>query len=227
MKIQKQQALATVLDIQIEQIVSWQTKKLENHYVRTTDPLRLSLGRVDETKLSSAIWRAIELTNLEEDSNYAIFPIHSNREDYYMSMERELLRQEASPEFQGKKMWELMGADPREVVTVIMEQFRNVAKNVVAPEHYKLEMFRTACLLVASLQWVDDWMVRLQLRNAALKASVPKPPAPVPYPEPHTTGVAGETPNLFNDPHVVKSVTEEALDREARMNEADRNETPL
>lgn len=227
MKLQLQQALATVLNIQIAQFPNPFTKEMENHFIRSNDPLKRSLGEVGKKTLGDAIYVAMLDSNMEDDSNYAIFPIHSNREDYYMSMERELLRQEASPEFQGKKMWELMGVDPREVVTVIMEQFRNVAKNVVAPEHYKLEMFRTACLLVASLQWVDDWMVRLAIRNAALKASVPKSPEPVPDPDGSGRVSAQEAANLFNDPHVVKSASEEALDREARMNEADRNETPL
>lgn len=182
MKLQVQQALATVLNIQVIEYKNPYNDALEQHFVRSDDITQTSLGIVGQKNLAQAVWKAMELSNMEADCHYAIFPLGSGREDYYMAIERELLRQEATPDFGGKKMWELMGGDPRELITAIMAQLRECATNVVHPMMFQSALLRVGCLVIASLQWTSDWIARLKVREAVLRAGQPKPPEAIPFP---------------------------------------------
>lgn len=182
MKLQLQQALATVLNIQIQSLPDLgsedggiTTPKYADHFICLDHPL-VSLGKVANTHLGDAVLRAIALCKMEDDSNFAVFPISSNREDYYMAIEREMLRQEQSLEFDGKKMWELMGNDPRELITAIMAQMRECATTLTHPVIFQTALLRAGCLVVASLQWTSDWITRCKVRNAALQIKVPPKP---------------------------------------------------
>lgn len=183
MKLQVQQALATVLNIQLGPPEEGPEGAVQ-HFIRSDDPAQISLGVMGKTTLAQAVWKAMELANMEADCYYAIFPLGSNREDYYMSIEREMLRQEATEEFGGKKMWELLGTDPRELITTIMEQLRECATNVVNPYLFQTALLRTGCLVTASLQWTSDWIARLKMREAVLKGGQPKKPESLPDPLP-------------------------------------------
>lgn len=170
MKLQLQQALATVLNIQVAQIPNHHNDTTSDHFVSLDHPL-VSLGEVSKTTLAQAVCKAVNLFNLEKECSYAIFPIGSNREDYYMAIERELLRQEATDEFKGKKMWEQFSVnDPREIITLIMSQMRECATAITHPTSFQLALLRTGCLVIAALQWTSNWITRLRMRDAALKA---------------------------------------------------------
>lgn len=195
MKLQIQQALATVLNIQVAQLYNPETKEFESHFVRSNDVLQTSLGNIKNSTLAYAVCAAMDLTNLESDCHYAIFPLGSNREDYYMAIEREMLRQEATQEFQGKKMWELMGADPRELITAIMTQIRECATTLVAPQMFQTALLRTGCLVIASLQWTSDWIARLRIREAHLKSGQSPAPEPIPFPSEPPPLEIKETPD--------------------------------
>lgn len=197
MKLQTIQALATVLNIQV---VQGEPGKAP-FFACSDHPEFPYLGVVGKDTLTQAVWRAMELRNLEADSNFAVFPMDSNRENFYMAIERELLRQEAHPDLGGKKMWELMSnnGDPREIVTTVMGQFRECAMHVVSPEMFRIALIRTGCLLIASLQWADDWIGRLKLRNAALKSATPPPPEAIPFPSEPNTAEPAPVSTVFGD----------------------------
>lgn len=173
------------------------------------DGIETQVGVIGETTLEQAVWKAMELQNLKMPSNFAIFPVKSGREEYYMAVERELLRQEASPEFNGKLMWQMMSAgDPRELVEMIMLQIRECAQSIVHPVSFQEALLRTACLIVSSMQWVSDWIGRLRVRQSVMETQTPMAPKVVdftPTPEVHPSapvpplfGIAGlqavETP---------------------------------
>lgn len=92
------------------------------------------------------------------------------REDIYKAIEDELVRQEAAEESHGKKMWEMLGNDPRELITIIMSQLRDCATSLTNPIAFQTALLRAGCLIVASLQWTSAWITRLKMRDAALHA---------------------------------------------------------
>lgn len=164
MKLTIAQALATVLNIQQDG---------SKQYFRMREGIVQPLGK----DLFVALEKTVEQADKDEQCHFAIFPIGSNREDYYMAIERELLRQEANPDFEGKKMWELLDEDPRQIMLTIMGQMRECAVSVVSPQMLQLNMLRVGCLVVATLQWISDWISRIRIREATLKAQA-TPPEP-------------------------------------------------
>lgn len=211
MKLQLQQALATVLNIQVMPLpdlgndADHMLPKYEDHFVSLDHPL-ISLGKVKNTTLHDAVWKAMQSFDMQADCHYAVFPIGSNREDYYMAIERELLRQEATEEFQSKKMWELLGSDPRELITCIMDQMRNCVTSLTDPVAFQTALLRAGCLIIASLQWTSDWIARCKIRNAALVRNMMPPPTPVILKgkdevPPHND-IDSETKDSFHNPNL-------------------------
>lgn len=178
MKLSIAQALGTVLNIQIEVIQeeSWYVIKNPGGFAATC------LGKINEITMDQAIWKAVEVTSFKDECHFAIFPMGSNREDFYMAIERELLRQEASQEFQGQQMWERMGPDPRELITYIMGQLRECATSLTHPTVFQTNMLRVAVLVVASLQWASNWITQIKVREATLRVKTPEPPKVIPLP---------------------------------------------
>lgn len=186
MQIQLIQALATVLGINVVPVPlhgsDGKPVGFEHHFM-SSGAVGLDLGVVGKDTLTQAVWRAMEHVDLGQPSNFAVFPITSHREDFYMAIEREMLTQEASDEFAGKQMWELLGEDPRQLVMQIMEQLRECAATVITPQAYQVAMLRTAVLTIASMQWTNNWIGRLRLRQAAMsQREEPAPPEPIPFP---------------------------------------------
>lgn len=200
MKLTIAQALGTVLNIQIAPVENHVYKTSEDWFI-IKDPTGETLhdkilGKVNEMTLDQAVWKAVEMANFKDECHFAIFPMGSGREDYYMAIEREMLRQEASPEFQGKKMWELLGNDPRELVTAIMEQMRDCAQALISPTHFQGAMIRTGVLVIASLQWISDWIGRLRVRHAHLASTQQEPPKVIEMPKVNPSS-SEPTPALF------------------------------
>lgn len=190
MKLTIAQALGTVLNIQ--EVPGNGISGPTTFYVYRD----MTLGDTKEMTLDQVVWKAIEIANFKDECHFAIFPIGSGREDYYMTIEREMLRQEASVEFNGKKMWEMFGQDPRELVTAIMEQMRECAQTVVSPVHFQVAMIRVGVLVIASLQWISDWIGRLKVRHAHLTSTQQEPPKVIEMPK--TDPLPSEpTPALF------------------------------
>jgi len=190
MKLTIAQALGTVLDIQINVV------NREGHFV-IRGQIDQVLGRVGVMTLDQAVWKAIELTAFDKECNFAIFPIGSNREDIYMAIEREMLRQEAAADFKGKKMWELLGGDVRDVVNNLMTQLRDCAVSLVNPAEFQMAMLRVCVLGIASMQWISDWFSRLRIRQAIITSMAPAELKTIPLsqldrePMPPLFGVAG------------------------------------
>lgn len=190
MKLTIAQALGTVLNIQ--EVPGEGISGPTTFYVYRG----VTLGDTKEMTLDQVLWKAIQLADFKDECHFAIFPMGSGREDYYMAIEREMLRQEASEEFKGKKMWELLGNDPRELVTAVMEQLRDCAQAVVSPAHFQGAMIRTGVLVIASLQWISDWISRLKIRHAHLASTQQEPPKVIEMPK--TDPLPSEpTPALF------------------------------
>jgi len=195
-KLQLSQALATVLDIQ----VAGDKDTQPTFVVRKPSGIDIPLGPIATMTLEQAIWKALELANLSEASNFAVFPLSSGREDYYMAIERELLRQEASPEFEGKLMWEMMGAgDPRELIEQVMLQIRECAQAILHPVSFQESLLRVACLVISCMQWTSNWIGELRVRQATLAAKRGEPEEPkvmefTPPPEEHPSA---PVPPLF------------------------------
>ena len=189
MKLQLSQALATVLNIQIDEVNG------RKAYVMGL----VDLGYVGEVTLDQAIWKALENANLSSPSSFAVFPISSNREDYYMSIERELLRREQTPEFGGKSMWQMMSAgDPREIIDMIMLQIRECAQSIMNPVVFQQALLRTGCMIIASMQWTSDWIGRLKVRNATINKEAPETPKVVEFvPKTEPIEVSEPVPPLF------------------------------
>lgn len=196
MKLSVGQALGTVLNIQVAEIRNPRTDSIESWFV-IRDPsgdtvLDTGLGLVEgegSITLDQAVWKAVEITSFSQQCHYAIFPIGSDREDIYMAIERELLRQEQTPEFEGKKMWEMLPqGDPRPLVEHIMLQLRECAVNVVHPVLFQTALLRVCCLGVSCMQWVSDWIGRLNVKAATLRAHTPEPPKVVEFTPPPDQG---------------------------------------
>lgn len=157
MKLTLAQALATVLNIHL---VPPTIVGASNEYV-----IRDHSGNGEDiplgTNLRTAIIRAIETYPLDEEIAFAIFPIGSEREGFYMEIERELLRQEAMPDLEGHKAWETFGTDPRKAIEMMMETARLAACNLTVPPVYRQQLLRFACVAVAALQWCDKWIEKL------------------------------------------------------------------
>lgn len=169
MKLTLVQALATVLNIQEEKSVI--IGRSNSYVIRgfRSDGTDWILGSKDTYTLEQAVQEAMNGMNGEDMSkecHFAIFPIESNRGMFYMQMERELLRQDVEIVNQrGKKLWELYGDDPRNVVNGIMGQLRACAQTLTIPQKFREALLGVGCLVVASLQWIDDWMTRLAVRR--------------------------------------------------------------
>ncbi len=183
MKLSIAQALGTVLNIQIALIRSLDKTKTEDWFVIQDirdQGFSRPIGKVKDMTLDQAVWKAAEMTDFKDECSFAIFPIQSGREDFYMAIEREMLRQEASEEFGGKKMWEFLGNDPRELITAIMTQLRDCAVSIITPPQFQINMLRVCVLCIASMQWISDWLTKLRLRQAALTTERSDTPKVVP-----------------------------------------------
>lgn len=213
MKLSIAQALGTVLNIQIDSIPNKETGGVDDWYMLRrhatvdSEEFDLGIGKVSEMTLDQAVWKAAEMTSFSSECHFAIFPMGSGREDYYMAVEREMLRQEADPSFEGKKMWQLLGNDPRDLVTATMEQLRECAVSLIQPHQFQSSLLRVAVLLIACLQWTNDWLGRLRVRNAHLHAQIhseiPKVVPGLAKPDPTVRGPAaepGSIPPLFGNP---------------------------
>lgn len=165
MKLSISQALATVLNIQVVPFENPDTLKVEGHFICGSQ-VQISLGRVNSTTLEQAVCKAVIECDLKAPSGFAIFPIGSDRENIYMAIERELLRQEQAL---GQQMWNQLGNDPRELVTLIMEQLRECASSVVNPPLFQIALLRVCCLCIACMTWVSDWLTRLKIRASVLQ----------------------------------------------------------
>lgn len=192
MKISIAQALATVLNIQVV------PRKLgggivENVYVRRADTLEMFIGPTNLVTLEQAVWKAMEISDLKLDCSVAIFPISSNREEIYMSIERELLRQEAVLEC---PMHEKFQADPRDLITLVMEQLRQCATSLISPQMFYTALLRTGCVLIAGLQWTNNWLAHLTRKAEALRADHPEPIKMVEMPPPEPAPIE-PVPPLF------------------------------
>lgn len=199
MKLSIAQALATILNIQTEDIAATPDAHAHQIFTGTFNGIAVKLGQVGVHTLEQAIWKAMEVARLQDESSFAIFPIGSHRENIYMAIERELLRQEQALE---GPMWKQLGDDPRQLVTIIMEQLRDCATGVVNPSSFQIALLRVCCICIASMQWVSDWLATLKVRAATLvkqrEEKEVKPPAPLDPPEPPVQPVAGEPPvSLF------------------------------
>lgn len=170
MKLTLDQALATVLNMKL---VNSPVQGAPQMYAMVHNGEEVIIANCANMTFTEAVRKACSIANLDTDSNFAIFPMGSNREDYYMSIEREMLRQEAHA---NHKMWEQMGSDPREIITLVMSQFRDCAVALTAPQNFQLALIRTGCLLIAALQWTNDWIGKLRLRDAALRVKAAEAP---------------------------------------------------
>lgn len=161
MKLSISQALATVLNIQVVRV-----PLNDREAFAVSNAIGIHLGYCDEMTLEQAVCKAVIECDLKAPSGFAIFPIGSNRENIYMAIERELLRQEQAL---GTKMWEQLPADPRELVMLIMEQLRECAVSVVNPTLFQISLLRVCCLCIACMTWISDWISRLKVRDAILQ----------------------------------------------------------
>lgn len=174
------QALATVLNIQVTAIpepLQPEDRPRRQAFVLGSQLVGQHLGYCDSITLDQAVCRAVIEMDLKRPSSFAIFPIGSGRENIYMAIERELLRQEQAL---GGRMWEKLGNDPRELVTLIMEQLREAAVAVINPTTFQIAILRTCCLLIACMTWISDWIARLKMKAATMQqqrqqGSVPPP----------------------------------------------------
>lgn len=193
MKTNIQRALATVLNIQVVQTQRADaTAQIEvEAYVMRRHGVELLLGYCDAVTLPQAIWKALENADLQGDCDYALFPITSGRAEFYMVIEGEMLRQEDALR---QPMFELMGDDPRTMIMQIMELLRECSKSLVAPQLLQVGMLRVACVVLASLQWLDRWITSIRLEQAAKKvvSFQPKPQKAAPPPLFGAEGVQGK-----------------------------------
>lgn len=196
MKLSIAQALGTILNIQIAPIQSNDTLIITPWFVihnpEGEQVYDIPLGPAEgegAITLDQAVWKAVEHTKFSDVASFAIFPIKSNREDYYMAIERELLRQESSEEFGGKLMWQLLPAgDPRQLIEAIMLQIRECAQAIMHPVTFQQSMLRVACLVISCMQWTSDWLGRLRVQQAAVAANKPEPPKVVEFTPPPDQG---------------------------------------
>lgn len=161
MKLTLAQALATVLKIQL---IPSTIVGAPSIYVIFGEPTEepLELGNDKQMDIEGAVRTALEhIGSMSGESAFAIFPIDSEREGFYMEIERELLRQEAMPHMDGHKAWESFGTDPRNAVTAMMDTAREAAINLTVPPVYRKVLLRFACVAVAALQWCDKWIEKL------------------------------------------------------------------
>lgn len=183
MKLTLVQALATVLNIQEEQsaIVGG-----SNSYVirgARHDGTDWVLGSKDTYTLEQAVREACEglhVDDMKKECNFAIFPMDSDRGMLYMQMERKLLIEEAQIKapHEGMKMWQLFPPnDPRGFLEAFMTQLGAAAKFITAPQKLRETVLSLGCLVVASLQWLDDWMLRLAVRRVIPQTGHTLPPA--------------------------------------------------
>lgn len=196
MKLTIAQALGTVLNIQIAPTQNHQLATIEQWFV-IRDPsgdkkLDVGLGLAEgegAITLDQAVWKAAQLTSFSNEAKFAIFPISSNREDYYMAIERELLRQESTEEFAGRFMWQMLPAgDPRQLIEAIMLQIRECAVAITHPITFQQAMLRVACLVISCMQWTSDWLGRLRMQQAIVSANRPEPPKVVDFVPPADQG---------------------------------------
>lgn len=155
MKLTMTQALATVLQIK--------TDDEGKTYFRSHNGIDIALG----SNLHNALVQAVDLCADTSECNYAIFPIGSDRGDLYMAIEREVLRQESA---NNAPLYESIGTDPRQLITFLMETLRDCALNVVSPVLFQSHLLRVGCVLIAGLQWAQNWIQHLRMRNAATAA---------------------------------------------------------
>lgn len=194
MKLTIAQALGTILNIQVAPVHNHQLNTTEQWFV-IRDPsgdqsMDVGLGRIDgptPISLDHAVWKAAQMTSFSDEAKFVIFPINSNREDYYMAIERELLRQEATPEFSGRLMWQMLPpGDPRQLIEALMLQIRECAQAIMHPVTFQQSMLRVACLVISIMQWTSDWLGRLKVQQAAVAARTPAPPKVVEFTSPPT-----------------------------------------
>lgn len=162
MQLSIAQGLATILNIQII------TNPLEGEpqiFAVVRNGIELPLGLVTEMSLDQAVTKAVSETDLMSKSEFAVFPLKSNRADYYMAIERELLRQE---EIEGRgPLWKQVGSNPQEVVTLLMTQMRELAVNVAHPQGYQQAMLQVSCLVVMAFEWTSAWIAKIKIEHAA------------------------------------------------------------
>lgn len=172
MKLSISQALATVLNIQVARV-----PLNDREAFAVSNVIGIHLGYCDEMSLEQAVCKAVIECDLKQPSGFAIFPIGSGRENIYMAIERELLRQEQAL---GHQMWTQLGDDPRVLVTLIMEQLRECATSVVNPSLFQIALLRVCCLCIASMSWVSDWLVRLNVKATVLQQQRKQQEIPTP-----------------------------------------------
>lgn len=181
MKLTLTQALATVFNIteQKSAIVGG-----EDSYVIKgggLDGTDWILGAKSHYTLEQAVREAmthVHSEELQKECLYAIFPMEANRGIFYMQIERELLRQDAEIEKKhGEKLWQLFKDDPRNVVNAIMGQLRGCAQTLTIPPKFHETLIGVGCLVIASLQWFDDWATRLAVRRVIPQTGHTLPPA--------------------------------------------------
>lgn len=154
MKLTLSQALCTVLNIH----------QNGEEYYRVNNGIEQPLGK----GLHRAIVRAIDNAHWDDECNFAIFPMGTLRGELYMEIERDMLRQEA--EIEGPMYEQMSQGDPRELVMMIMEQLRQCAHSVVTPQHFRKHLQQAGSLIIASLQWTDNWITHLRMRQAAMQS---------------------------------------------------------
>lgn len=159
MNITVAQAVATILRITVEPSP---IQGAPDMYVMDGERFE-SVGRVS---LEEAVRLAMQKKlDLGAPCNFAIFPITTERGEFYMQIERECLRQEAALNPPGP-LWQALGSDPREIITMTFEVLRACATTITIPQAFQSNLLRVGCIVIAALQWCHNWIGALRTREA-------------------------------------------------------------
>jgi len=183
------QAFATLLGIAVDQTPAGPI------WIQKCGPLVTALGSIyDDEKnpfglrLKDAVHKAMANITPDTECEYIVLPAKSPRAQIYIEIEGETLRQEKN---EGEKLSKsIAGNDPRDALTLVMEQYRECAMSLSNPALLVINFRRSAVLSIAAYEWAINWFATLQVEplggsiGAPRRFSFPHPPTVIPTPPP-------------------------------------------